>query len=86
MENEADCRKVCVSKLWESDIYKEYMASETSSYEEDREVWRKIYKKIIFNNAELDQAKDQSLYWNDDKEIVDTLFLKQSSVLKKKWC
>ena len=54
-----------------------YMASETSSYEEDREVWRKIYKKIIFNNAELDQVlEDQSLYWNDDKEIVDTFVLK----------
>lgn len=36
-----------------------------------------IYKKIIFNNAELDQVlEDQSLYWNDDKEIVDTFVLK----------
>ena len=61
----------------DSDIYKEYMASETSSYEEDRELWRKIYKRIIFNNAELDQVlEDQSLYWNDDKEIVDTFVLK----------
>jgi N utilization substance protein B len=61
----------------DSDIYKEYMASETSSYEEDRELWRKIYKRIIFNNDELDQVlEDQSLYWNDDKEIVDTFVLK----------
>ena len=60
-----------------SDIYKEYMESKTSSYEEDRELWRKIYKRIIFNNNELDQVlEDQSLYWNDDKEIVDTFVLK----------
>ena len=53
------------------------MASETSSYEEDRELWRKLYKNIIFNNIELDQVlEDQSLYWNDDKEIVDTFVLK----------
>ena len=53
------------------------MASETSSYEEDRELWRKIYKRIIFNNDELDQVlEDQSLYWNDDKEIVDTFVVK----------
>ena len=32
---------------------------------------------IIFNNQELDQVlEDQSLYWNDDKEIVDTFVLK----------
>ena len=75
--NEADFVKSLCEQIMESDIYKEYMASETSSYEEDREVWRKIYKKIIFNNAELDQVlEDQSLYWNDDKEIVDTFVLK----------
>lgn len=76
-ENEADFVKTLCDKILESDIYKEYMASETSSYEEDRELWRKLYKNIIFNNIELDQfLEDQSLYWNDDKEIVDTFVLK----------
>ena len=76
-ENETDFVKNLCDKILESDIYKEYMASETSSYEEDRELWRKLYKNIIFNNIELDQVlEDQSLYWNDDKEIVDTFVLK----------
>lgn len=76
-ENEADFVKTLCDKILESDIYKEYMASETSSYEEDRELWRKLYKNIIFNNIELNQVlEDQSLYWNDDKEIVDTFVLK----------
>lgn len=76
-ENEADFVKTLCDKILESDIYKEHMASETSSYEEDRELWRKLYKNIIFNNIELDQVlEDQSLYWNDDKEIVDTFVLK----------
>ena len=76
-ENEADFVKTLCDKILESEIYKEYMASETSSYEEDRELWRKLYKNIIFNNIELDQVlEDQSLYWNDDKEIVDTFVLK----------
>ena len=75
--NEEEFVKSLCEKIMDSDIYKEYMAAETSSYEEDRELWRKIYKKIIFNNAELDQVlEDQSLYWNDDKEIVDTFVLK----------
>lgn len=35
------------------------------------------YIKYYFNNIELDQVlEDQSLYWNDDKEIVDTFVLK----------
>jgi N utilization substance protein B len=76
-ENEAEFVKGLCEKIMDSDIYKEYMASETSSYEEDRELWRKIYKRIIFNNDDLDQVlEDQSLYWNDDKEIVDTFVLK----------
>ena len=76
-DNEPEFIKGLCEKIMDSDIYKEYMAAETSSYEEDREVWRKIYKKIIFNNTDLDQVlEDQSLYWNDDKEIVDTFVLK----------
>ena len=76
-DNEPELVKMLCEKIMDSDIYKEYMETETSSYEEDRELWRKIYKKFIFNNAELDQVlEDQSLYWNDDKEIVDTFVLK----------
>ena len=76
-ENESEFVKRLCEVIMSSDIYKEYMECETSSYEEDRELWRKIYKRIIFNNNELDQVlEDQSLYWNDDKEIVDTFVLK----------
>lgn len=53
------------------------MASDDRSYEADRELWRKLYKTFIFNNEALDSLlEDQSLYWNDDKEIVDTFVLK----------
>ena len=76
-ENEGEFIKSLCEQIMQSDIYKEYMESETSSYEEDREVWRKLYKKMIFNNQALDEVlEDQSLYWNDDKEIVDTFVLK----------
>ena len=60
-----------------SDIYKEYMESQEDNYDTDRELWRKLYKTFFMNNAELDAIlEDQSLYWNDDKEIVDTFVLK----------
>ena len=64
-------------KIEQSDIYQEYMASKEDSYECDRELWRKLYKTFIQSNEELDSLlEDQSLYWNDDKEIVDTFVIK----------
>lgn len=76
-DDNTECVKAIYEQITESDYYKEYMADETSSYEDDRELWRKLYKNLIFNNETLDQAlEDQSLYWNDDKEIVDTFVLK----------
>lgn len=65
------------NKIEESDIYKNYMESGTSSYEEDREIWRLIYRHFICNNDELaDLLEDINVYWNDDKAIVDTFVLK----------
>ncbi len=65
------------NRILESPIYKEYMAADVVDYEADREVWRKIYKKFICGNDSLeDLLEDQSLYWNDDKFIVDTFVLK----------
>ena len=53
------------------------MESDDNSYESDRELWRKIYKNLIMNNEDLDALlEEQSLYWNDDKEVVDTFVLK----------
>jgi N utilization substance protein B len=75
--NYSDFLRRLLDSIVESDIYKEYMASETSSYEEDRELWRKLYKNFVFDNEELDILLEElSLYWNDDKAIVDTFVLK----------
>ena len=75
--NYSDFLRRLLDTIVESDIYKEYMESSTSSYEEDRELWRKLYKNFIFNNEELDTLLEElSLYWNDDKAIVDTFVLK----------
>ena len=65
------------NKVEESEYYKQYMASETNSYEEDREIWRLIYRHFICNNEELANIlEDINVYWNDDKTIVDTFVLK----------
>ena len=69
-------RKIC-NIIEESEIYRDYIESDDDSYEADREVWRKIYKQIIQENEDLDALlEEKSLYWNDDKEVVDTFVLK----------
>ena len=70
-----------IGKLYEqieqSQIYKEYMESDEDSYSCDRELWRRLYRTLIQKNDDLDMLlEEQSLYWNDDKEVVDTFVLK----------
>ena len=65
------------TKIEESDFFKMYMDSGKDSYDEDREIWRLIYRHLICNNEELDAVlEEMDLYWNDDKVIVDTFVLK----------
>ena len=60
-----------------SEVFLDYMAAEADSYEDDREAWRKFYKQFVMNNDDLDALlEEKSLYWNDDKDIVDTFVLK----------
>ncbi|WP_315403981.1 transcription antitermination factor NusB [Hoylesella saccharolytica] len=69
-------RKLC-NQVEQTEAYQEYMVSDDSSYEADRELWRKLYKQLIQDNSDLDALlEEKSLYWNDDKEIVDTFVLK----------
>lgn len=69
-------RKLC-NQIEQSHTYQEYMAEPETDYEADRELWRKIYKQLIQDNTDLDALlEEKSLYWNDDKEIVDTFVLK----------
>ena len=72
-----DFLKSLYEKIQASVIYKEYMNMPSSTYEEDREFWRVLYKNFINPSKELESLlEEMSLYWNDDKEIVDTFVLK----------
>ena len=75
--DEPEFLKKIYTQITESQLYKDYMASPEDDYETDRELWRRIYRTLIQDNADLDALlEEQSLYWNDDKEIVDTFVLK----------
>lgn len=65
-----------LTAIQQSEMYTEYLEG-PDSYEEDREIWRKIYRHFVQDNDDLKAIlEEHSLYWNDDKEVVDTFVLK----------
>ena len=76
-ENERDVVKNLFTEIEQADFFKEYMKSETTSYQEDKDVWRKIFKQIIpFSENLGDSLEDKNLYWNDDAETVVSFVIK----------
>ena len=76
-DDEPEFLKKMYLLITDSLIYQEYMESTEDNYEADRELWRKLYRTLIQDNTDLDcLLEEQSLYWNDDKEVVDTFVLK----------
>ena len=69
--------KSLLEKILNSDIYAEYLANEVSDFETDREFWRKVFKMFIYCDEQLDDLlEDDSLFWNDDIEIVQSFVIK----------
>jgi N utilization substance protein B len=76
LEQEGLVKKL-YKQISESKLYEDYMALQEDSFETDREFWRKAYKQFICNNEDVESALEEwSLYWNDDKDVVDTFVLK----------
>ena len=65
------------TQMEQTEFYQEYMASEVDDYDSDRELWRRLYRLLIQDNDDLDALlEEKSLYWNDDKQVVDSFVLK----------
>ncbi len=63
--------------IMESDIYDEYMSFPATDYVTDCIFWRNVFKHIILNNEEfLEALESESVFWNDDLEIISTFVLK----------
>ena len=76
--NDIEVVRKLLAQIEQSATYKEYMANPAEeNYDTDRELWRKIYRTLIMENTDLDAFfEEKSIYWNDDKDIVDTFVLK----------
>jgi N utilization substance protein B len=65
-----------LSTITKSDIYKEYIES-PDTYKSDQEFWRKTFRDIIMENAELPEIlEEKEIYWADDLDLIGTFVLK----------
>ena len=61
----------------ESDLYQEFMKTNTSSFHEDKQFLTSIFSDIIAPNDKLyDYFEDKNLTWLDDLPVVNTNILK----------
>jgi len=69
--------KELYEEILAADFFTEYMEADSSTYEDDKEIWRKIFKRVILSSEMLDDSlEEQSIYWTDDVEIVISFVLK----------
>ncbi|QHI35545.1 hypothetical protein IMCC3317_08910 [Kordia antarctica] len=69
--------RVIFDAMLASDVYKEYMASEETTYADDRAFLAKLFSEVIAPNEKLyEYFEDQKLTWLDDLPVVNTLILK----------
>ena len=61
----------------ESPIYYEYIHKGEYNIKADRELIRSLYKEFLLDNELLESTlEDHSIYWNDDKVIIDQFVIK----------
>lgn len=75
--NEQDTVKMVYDLVVGSEYYAEYMSAESVDYAKDKDIWRKIYNKIILHCEDFyESIEDQSIYWGDDLDIVVSFVIK----------
>ncbi len=63
--------------LVETDEYTAYMAAEESSYEADKEVIIRMFKRHLINHESLQYFfEEKSIFWIDDLDIVASMAIK----------
>ena len=74
---ESDWLQNSITAILESDAMEEYIQNEKFDFEADKELVRKLYKQFIEESEDLDTLlEEQNIYWNGDKELIDSFVLK----------
>ena len=74
---ESDWLADTCARILESDVMEEYVEAGKFDFESDKELVRKLYKEFIEGSDDLDSLlEEQNIYWNGDKELIDSFVLK----------
>jgi N utilization substance protein B len=65
------------NKMIASEIYEEYMSTETHNYSSDKKFIIHLITDLFLNSEDLQSnLEEQSIYWNDDLEYISTMIEK----------
>ncbi|WP_347925015.1 transcription antitermination factor NusB [Pontimicrobium sp. SW4] len=68
---------VIFKSLSKSDLYKDYMATKTSTFKEDKSFIIDVFKEIIAPNEKLyNYLEDKNITWLDDLPVINTTIVK----------
>ena len=83
-EQDGEYIELFFQEMIQSDLYKLYMNSPTSSFENDVNFVVELFKQIIVPNEKLyDYFEDKNLTWIDDLPVVNTALVKLYSKSNK---
>ncbi len=74
---------VLFKEMLQSDLYKDYMSTKTSTFNEDKHFIIDLFTEIIAPNDKLyEYFEDKRITWLDDLPVVNTVILKQLKKVK----
>jgi N utilization substance protein B len=83
-EQDGEYIELFFQEMIQSDLYKLYMNSPTSSFENDVNFVLELFKQIVVPNEKLyDYFEDKNLTWIDDLPVVNTALVKLFSKFNK---
>lgn len=69
----------------QSNIYKEYLEFPATDFKNDCNLWRNLFKYILFiDDNFIESLEDRSVFWNDDLDVLGTFILKSIKRLSDK--
>ncbi len=75
--NQPEIIKSVYQQIISSEIYEEYMEAEETDYQQDKNIWRKIFKKIILPSTDFEESlQDWDIYWADDLDTIISFVIK----------
>lgn len=75
--NQFETLRLIFREIEESDFYQEYMNAKTVSYEDEKNIWKKILKMEFRDESPLlSVLEDENAYWLSDIDIIGSFVMK----------